>query len=223
MPSRDLANLPGGPELIADAVSDPLFPYLVAFPRTGSHWLRALVERVLDRPTLVRVFFLHDRHDWLFIHDHDDGLTLRRKRVIYLYRNPVQVVFSQMGYHGDDWSDENKVSYWAERYGEHLYKWLVTENFASDKAVVCYEYMLDAVRAVAAFCWLPWGTEEETLLAKAIKELNRVKIAGLIEDNPKIMSVGPEYEVARGKFRKLQSRLVWETVMRNRPELGIWF
>ena len=36
--------------------SNPEFPYLVSFPRTGSHWLRNVMELYFEKPSLTRVF-----------------------------------------------------------------------------------------------------------------------------------------------------------------------
>ena len=40
------------------AYEDITFPFLVSFPRTGSHWLRMLMELYFDKPSLTRSFLL---------------------------------------------------------------------------------------------------------------------------------------------------------------------
>ncbi len=33
--------------------SNPDLPYLISYPRTGSHWLRLVMEEYFDKPSLV--------------------------------------------------------------------------------------------------------------------------------------------------------------------------
>ena len=68
---------------------DPNSPWLVSFPRTGSHWLRMMLERYSARPLLPRSFFDHDSTDYLLNHTHDLDFSCTVRRVIYLYRDPV--------------------------------------------------------------------------------------------------------------------------------------
>ena len=83
-------------ESIRKFEDNPDNPYLVSFPRTGSHWLRMVMERYFGRPSLVRVFYYPERNDFLTLHTHDLELDVQRRNVIYLYRDPVETVFSQM-------------------------------------------------------------------------------------------------------------------------------
>ena len=84
---------------LAKVLSDPDFPFLISFPRTGSHWLRMLMELYFEQPSLVRVFYYKDNDNYLCYHHHDEDLKLvDKKNVIYLYRDPVdhfiQILFA---------------------------------------------------------------------------------------------------------------------------------
>ena len=62
---------------VVDAfVADPENTFLVSFPRTGSHWLRMLMELYFQRPSLVRVFYFNERADYMCYHTHDLDLVL---------------------------------------------------------------------------------------------------------------------------------------------------
>ena len=84
--------------IIDKFIANPDNTFLVSFPRTGSHWLRMLTELYFGRPSLVRVFYYSERQDFLMLHAHDLELDVERLRVIYLYRHPVETIFSQLYY-----------------------------------------------------------------------------------------------------------------------------
>ena len=98
------------PEVLEAFTSNPESTFLVSFPRTGSHWLRLLMELYFERPSLVRVFYYPERTDYLTYHTHDLSLDVQHPRVIYLYREPVATIYSQMQYHGEDLADLIVVS-----------------------------------------------------------------------------------------------------------------
>ena len=109
---------------------------LISFPRTGSHWLRMLAELYFGRPSLVRVFYYPNRQDYLFLHTHDLDLSVKSSRVIYLYRAPVDTIYSQLRYYDESPNDRARVIYWADLYGRHLDKWLCSERFTTQKTIL---------------------------------------------------------------------------------------
>lgn len=139
------------PKLISDMdtikkfIEQEDFPFLVSFPRTGSHWLRMIMELYLSRPTLTRALFFSKSNDFTCFHTHDMDLTVRRKNVIYLYRQPTEVIFSQMMYHRQDLNDNHKIKEWSELYGKHLNKWLLEENCSTKKTLISYEGLKDNI------------------------------------------------------------------------------
>lgn len=128
-------------------------PALISFPRTGSHWLRMALELYFDRPMLTRHFFEHASDRVLLWHGHDKGLDYRATGpVIYLYRGPVDVVFSELTFrHGEGAVDVSGevVDEVAEHYRRHLRRWLLGEGRGGEPggekpgAVLAYEWMLD--------------------------------------------------------------------------------
>ena len=74
-------------------MSDLGFPRLVSYPRTGSHWLRILVEKYTGIPSVVQSFFDNNPKEVWGFHIHDrivgsweptEGPTTNLKKVIYL-------------------------------------------------------------------------------------------------------------------------------------------
>ena len=116
-------------KLVSSFTDDPEFPFLVSFPRTGSHWLRLLMELYFEKPALVRAFYYKDAMDFTCYHHHDENLELSgRKNVIYLYRNPVDTVYSQLCYYNQKIDDEARIQEWSNLYGRLLKKWLVVSG-----------------------------------------------------------------------------------------------
>lgn len=80
---------------------DPVMAYMptfVSWPRSGSHWINCVAELYFNRPRLrfgSTTFLPRSRQDFMWIHDHDLDTSLPMTRTLYLYRNPVHVIYSQ--------------------------------------------------------------------------------------------------------------------------------
>tara|TARA_R110000824_G_scaffold9783_4_gene43263 strand:+ start:2033 stop:2782 length:750 start_codon:yes stop_codon:yes gene_type:complete len=135
-------------------------PLFISYPRTGAHWINAVIELYFDAPRLpqVRATFLDPaREDWTWYHDHDtiawDKLHIQNSNahgVLYLYRNPVDTVFSWVVYNFNNGRSlslitpthlDNLVIAISHQYRDHLTKWLIEtekttciryENFKKD-------------------------------------------------------------------------------------------
>lgn len=105
-------------------------PLFISFPRCGSHWLNCVMELYFDRPRLREgrtTFIDRKRKDWMWFHDHDLDLKLNRNPVLYLYRDPVDVMFS------DTMSERGKIDLdfitrRSQLYKNHLKKYLINNN-----------------------------------------------------------------------------------------------
>ena len=158
-----------------------LLPLFVSFPRTGSHWINCVMELYFDRPRLREVrttLFDKNRTDWMWFHDHDLDLTIRHPHVLYLYRDPVGTIFSNLNYNATRpdlpffgknplEAEEKIISGLCDDYREHLRKWILSEGGAhtwiyynrlrssweSEFQKVCrfFEKPFDQARAARAF------------------------------------------------------------------------
>ena len=118
-------------------IRGPHNSFLVSFPRTGSHWLRMLMELYFGQPSLVRVFYYPERKDYLTLHTHDLELDEEYSSVIYLYRDAVDTIYSQLRYHQEDINSHERIAYWSDLYGRHLDKWLgIKKNLQSLKLLL---------------------------------------------------------------------------------------
>lgn len=209
------------PAVIRRFTDDPDFPFLVSFPRTGSHWLRMLMELYFDKPSLVRAFYTAAPSDFTCYHSHDEDLKLERRNVIYLYRNPVPTIYSQLSYYREDPDDLIRITYWSSLYGRHLRKWLLTEKFTAKKTVLTYEALKsDLPVAFAALCGhfnLPLDAAKlEAANARVSKESLKKKTG---HDN-QVVNLSQSYEAARKCFQERHSRFVMEAVLAEDEKLA---
>lgn len=200
--------------------NDPDNTFLVSFPRTGSHWLRILMELYFGRPSLVRVFYYPDQNDYLTLHTHDLELDAESGRVIYLYRNPVDTIYSQLRYHKEDTNNLERIAYWSDLYGRHLDKWLHQERFTRLKTIVRYErfkaYAYDEFRKICDHFDEPFGIErlESVMSRVSKKQVNKKTV-----HDPQVINLSEEYSEGRKKFHDKQGGLVWQVLLNGREYL----
>lgn len=207
-------------QVIQAFVENPASPFLVSFPRTGSHWLRMVMELYFERPSLVRVFYYPKRRDYLTLHTHDMDLEVERLNVIYLYREPVDTTYSQMSYEKDDLEDPARIRHWSGLYGRHLEKWLYTETFTARKTVIRYDRLRDTPEPEFAKICAHFGqTLDSNQLAEAMSRVTKEKVKEKTPHDPSVITLGASYEDTRHAFREKNAALVWETVLEGRARL----
>ena len=210
---------------IRQFASNPENLFLISFPRTGSHWLRMIMELYFGRPTLTRIFYKHNNRDYLVLHDHDMKFQIQRENVIYLYREPVSTVFSQLNYYREDENNPERIKYWAEEYGKHLFKWLSEEKFTRNKIVIRYEELrgntVGVLEKLARYYNVPF---DEARAQEAVSQVSRQTVKLKTEwHNPRVQDVSSDYEQRRESFQEKYSQLVKQTVSHNREELSSAF
>ena len=211
--------------MIIDRVtSDADNTFLVSFPRTGSHWLRMLMELYFERPSLVRIFYYPNRQDYLTLHSHDLDLKIERRNVIYLYRTPVDTIFSQLYYHKEPVSSRQRIEHWTELYGRHLDKWLCKEAFTGKKTIVTYEGMRQDL--VAEFARVAGHFErplDRRRLDAVAGKISKDEVKRKTGHDPQVVQLEESYVDIRSRFRAEHERFVWDVLTRGRPYLGDYF
>lgn len=199
---------------------NPASTYLVSFPRTGSHWLRMLIELYFERPLLVRTFFFPRRRDYLLLHTHDMDLEVERQNVIYLYRDPVDTVYSLLKYHGQSTEDRAWSLHWCRLYARHLDKWLHKECFTRKKTVARYARLKEAMCEEFAKICLHFGVAfDPTRLKQAAARVSKERVAQKTRHDPNVMAASPAYEADRRLFRQKHGDCVWEAILEGRAYL----
>ena len=134
---------------------------LISFPRSGCHWLMRLIELCADRPRISRQgkpipwydsegspWGVH-HHDYEFVNDsgriklREDGLDPKNfHSVIYLYRDPVDTLYSLFEFIDCPKTEEN-VAKASECYYKHKYKWLNGADNIQNFLTVRYEDLVN--------------------------------------------------------------------------------
>ena len=201
-------------------VANPEHTFIVSFPRTGSHWLRMLMELYFERPSLRRVFYYPERTDYLAYHTHDLDLDVERWDVIYLYRDPVNTVFSQLAYQEEPLDDAERIAYWADLYGQHLDKWLHKERFARHKTILTYAGLRDNLPGEFAKVTAHFSqTLDAHKLEQAAAQVSKAEVKRKTEHDPHVIQLQQQYAEQRQRFRETQSEAVWAALRMGRPYL----
>jgi len=210
--------------IIEEFVANPDNTFLVSFPRTGSHWLRMLMELYFEQPSLVRLFYYPENRDFLTLHTHDLDLDVQRSHVIYLYRDPVDTIFSQLYYHDETLNDRNRVVYWSDLYGRHLDKWLHRERFTSRKTILTYEGMKEDLAAEFIKITEHFGREfDKGRLEQSAKLVSKETVRQKTRHDKKTVQLDNSYEIQRQDFRESQGSFVWGILVNDRPYLVNYF
>ena len=208
------------PVVIKSFTDNPEFPYLVSYSRTGSHWLRMIMELYFEKPSLVRAFYFKDATDFTCYHTHDMDLTLRRDNVLYLYRNPVETVYSQLCYYKEDPDDDKRRHYWTDLYARHLLKWLVQEGFTKKKTVLTYEGMQsDMVREFEKVC-RHFGQDLDALkLDAAVEKVSKTGLKKKTAHDQQVVNLTQAYQDEREIFRNKYAHAINAEIHRVEPAL----
>lgn len=173
-------------------LSDIEFPRLVSYPRTGSHWFRILVEKYTGSPSYFRSFYTpNPSHVWGFhIHnrqadtpDKTEGIIEGLKKVIYLYRNPIDTIFSLLKYDNilpSNWNTEGiptirkKVIKFSKEYEKHLNFWLNNKHNAEKIIYVKYEDLKNnpkhTFKQILDFLQFDWDPERFDWVYKSVSK-----------------------------------------------------
>ena len=209
--------------VIKSYINDPDFPYLVSFSRTGSHWLRMIMELYFEKPSLIRAFYFKHAKDFTCFHTHDMDLQLRRQNVIYLYRNPVETIYSQLRYYKEDPDDAEKRQHWTDLYARHLAKWLVYDDFTKKKTVLTYEGMRsDMAKEFAKVCH-HFGRELDTpRLEHVLKQVSKDELKRKTAHDKQVVNLNEEYQLSRVAFTDKYSGQIIEEICSIEPSLKAW-
>lgn len=211
------------PDVVKSFTDNSNFPYLVSFSRTGSHWLRMIMELYFEKPSLVRAFYFKDADDFTCYHTHDMKLELKRENVIYLYRNPVETVYSQLGYYKEDPDNEERRRHWVSLYARHLAKWLVQEEFSRKKTVVTYEGMkADMANEFAKICQHFGEKLDANKLAVVIEKVSKVELKKKTAHDAQVVNLSAEYQSNREAFSDKYSAQIYAEIYSHEPALQPW-
>jgi len=212
------------PEVVKAFTDNPDFPYLVSFSRTGSHWLRMIMELYFERPSLVRAFYFKDATDFTCYHMHDMDLKLRRENVIYLYRNPVETIYSQLCYYKEDLDDRERRQHWTNLYARHLSKWLVLDDFTRKKTVITYEGMKSNMHGeIKKICEHFRKYFEPAKLESVLKQVSKDELKKKTKHDQQVVNLTDVYRNEREVFLGKYENLIFDELFATEPTLEKFF
>jgi hypothetical protein len=211
-------------DVIKSFTGKPDFPYLVSFSRTGSHWLRMIMELYFEKPSLVRAFYFKDATDFTCYHTHDMDLQLHRENVIYLYRDPVETVYSQLCYYKEDPVDEERRRHWTNLYARHLAKWLVQEDFTRKKTVITYKGMKsDMAHEFAKVC-RHFGEELNIRKLEAVLEkVSKAELKKKTIHDEQVVNLSSSYQDGRKLFETKYGSVIFDEIFATDHRLANFF
>lgn len=198
-------------------------PLFVSFPRTGCNWLQAVMELYFDRhragkaqqsPSWIDTPF--DDPLWVHSHDNNGNVVITDRPVVYLWRDPVDSIFSLCRLMGGNMS-ENVIGRYCYEFKNVHYKWTRDENKelrgGGPVLVVRYEDCRanphEQMERISAFFNVPFDKERSELAFKTVgdkkstfkKEAGKdIGRASFTFKNPD--SHTPQYDLDREEFRK---------------------
>jgi hypothetical protein len=183
------------------------------------------MELLFQRPTLVRAFYYFESRNYLCWHSHDDDLLFQRDNVIYLYRDPVDTVYSQLKYTKSDLHDSATIESCALRYRHHLAKWLLYESHSRRKLLIAYQDLefapLKALHSLSLFFQLPWDeTRAKEVLAYVTREVVSAKTK---EHDGQVINLQADYSDTRKLFRQNAADRILRLVLDGEPMLKPFF
>lgn len=207
-------------EIISMYVENPDFPYLVSFSRTGSHWLRMIMELYFGKPALVRAFYFKNPSGFTCYHTHDMDLQLHRSNVIYLYRNPVETIYSQLCYYREDLNNPERRRHWTDLYARHLSKWLLQEDFTKKKTVLTYEGMKSDIAAEFVKICEHFGEElDASKLSEALEKVSKKELKNKSSHDKQVVNLSAKYQKQKGAFATRYGDSIYSAIYSVEPGL----
>jgi hypothetical protein len=210
------------------------FPRLISYPRCGSHWFRYIMEYTLEMPCIVSSYkFSNPNIDQCWgLHIHDRRLdnsdcppTKNLKKVIYLWRNPVDVIYSQLRYDGnlpDVLTTSSAealnfgVDYLIHEYGSHLQRYRFNNSDIGEILEITYEQMREDTKGIISksmeFLNLKFDKQK---LQKVISECTKLKISQGINDRSAIDMVAAT-QPEQHKNNKEVFKSIYENLIINK-------
>ncbi len=190
-------------------LENPNRPYLVSFPRSGSHFISVALERYCGGASPFsnflglggRSLLIFRMHAGDFPSTHDLKLTEQFRNLVYLYRNPIDTLYSFLEYEGIAQTEANirtQTNLWIS----HLEKWIFRESYSKKKLILCYENLIADFPAefgkLLDFLGFPVDTDrvQNALDGASKEEIQRLTI----KKDAKVIRNDPSYRNGREIF-----------------------
>lgn len=219
-------------KIVKKWIEDIEFPFFISFPRTGSHWIRTVMELYFEKPSLTRIFFYPKEKKFTCYHAHDiyDKYfidNIQRMNILYLYRNPPETIFSQLNHENSSLDNKDMIIFWSKVYGLHLKKWLIEEKYSVHKTIIKYDNFKN--NFVSEFRKITDFFNEkidEDRLNGIIKNLTKESIKNRLGDqkkNHRIINTSNNYDRNKELFVNTHSDLIYDVIFDIDSNLKSYF
>ena len=156
------------------------------------------------------------------MHHHDIELQLFRQNVIYLYRDPIPTIYSQLVYHKEDTNNLHRIKYWSTLYGLHLEKYLINDDFTEKKTILTYGGLVS--RMAEEFSKLTKHLDYSLDISKLqnVKlEVDKEKLKKKTKHDNQVVNLSKNYNNDREYFIEKHSNLVLDSIGRVNDKLTL--
>lgn len=184
---------------------------LVATPRCGGHWVNMLIN-IYIRKLFITEFEFNDNNN-VCSHTHDGRLEEKYNNVIYLYRNPVDKIFSEVMYYHKNKIYQNKIHYnndindrnymicQLDMYIEHLEKWMLKENYSKKKTFLCYDLLKNDFDIEFKKVCKHFNVDIDIDKINNLKIYQKEHVKNKIYYDDRIINLKEDYEKIRDEFK----------------------
>lgn len=198
---------------------------LISFPRTGSRWLKFSMEVFIAGRALHELTneYYQDYH--VMKHTHDFNLEETHKDFIYLYRNPVDTVYSLMEYENMDKSNKESIVEISKKYAMHAKRWMIDVDSTIKKTIVAYEDLRetwnDEFEKICTHIGVEFSKDKFRLFENMTKENLKPKMPFM--DNYKLINTSEEYATNRSEFASLNKEIIMKAFIEVDTDLLQYF
>jgi 50S ribosomal subunit-associated GTPase HflX len=182
-----------------------------------------MIEIFFENTDSVDGFTFSRAKNFITDHVHDIDLKFKYDKVIYLYRNPIDTIFSLLKYNKIDINNKAEITRLTKQYSDNVFKWFVSEGFTSNKLIISYEEIKENIKEqfkkISNFLNLEF--KEENI--KKIKNISKKDMKSKTEYDKQIVNVDESYNSKRDEFTKKQSKFIMEIFFERHPELKKFF
>lgn len=207
--------------------------YLVASPRCGGHWLITMIQSYFSGMNVKNIVF-RNKQNMICHHTHDGRLLEKYEDVIYLYRDPIDKIYSEMSYYNNnihyrgkihfnrDINDKEKIILHTKEYAKHMMKWIFDEKFTKKKTIISYDFLVeDLEKEFSKICnhfYNSFDIDDEKI--KNIKNITKQDVKKRIYRDSRVVRVEPQYNNNREVFREKNYDLIKNTIISYNHKLA---
>jgi hypothetical protein len=153
---------------------------------------------------------------------HDMTLDFEAENVIYLYRNPIDCIFSNLKYDQTTIDNIELIDKYLNIWNKHIQKWVFDEKFTKRKVILSYENLKkDFVKEFSKLLvYLNLEVDEKRIIL-AKETYTKNKIREIVHDK-KVINNETDYELQRERFVDLFGKYIFDKLPLTHKDICIF-